>query len=212
MERITPLFPLHLVVFPNSFYPLHIFEERYKAMVENCQKNNISFVVVPVLSGTPASIGTTVSITQVTTRHQDGSFDIIVKGEERVRIFREWKNSTGYDEGLIESFPDQSDYAYSTILTELEWRFKDMLKKVRVNLEDNYWSNLSRAKDKTFKIAEKSGLSIDQQVELLALQNEEDRVRYLLAHFTKMGKYLNEREVLNSLILNDGYLNPLTED
>lgn len=64
------------------------------------------------------------------------------------------------------------------------------------------------SKTKAFKIAEKSGLSVEQQVELLALQDEEDRVKYLLAHLAALSKSLAEREVLLELLRNDGYLNP----
>ena len=43
-----PLFPLNVVLFPGMPLPLHIFEERYKAMVADCIRDNRPFGVVLV--------------------------------------------------------------------------------------------------------------------------------------------------------------------
>ena len=59
-----PLFPLNLVLFPGQTLPLHIFEERYKAMLLKCVKGQTPFGLVLVREnsrmgrGTPHSIGT----------------------------------------------------------------------------------------------------------------------------------------------------------
>jgi Lon protease-like protein len=44
--KTIPLFPLNLVVFPNSRYPLHIFEERYKKMINDCLTDETGFGIV----------------------------------------------------------------------------------------------------------------------------------------------------------------------
>ena len=38
---ILPLFPLNMVLFPDMPLPLHIFEERYKAMIGECLERNM---------------------------------------------------------------------------------------------------------------------------------------------------------------------------
>lgn len=210
MERIAPLFPLHLVVFPGSFYSLHIFEARYKKMVNHCRDNRLPFVIVPVFSKVQASIGTMVRISHISEHHPDGSFDITIKGEERVEIAREWKHSEGYDEGLIISYADINDTGSLEEEGELEREFKKILQKVKVTLEDSFWKNLSTARSKSFKVAEKSGLTLDQQIRLLAFREESDRIKFLLLHFIDMQKYLTNQDVLKAMILNDGYVNPET--
>ena len=40
--KLLPLFPLHVVVFPRTQLPLHIFEERYKEMVGEAIRDELS--------------------------------------------------------------------------------------------------------------------------------------------------------------------------
>ncbi|MFB3052831.1 MAG: LON peptidase substrate-binding domain-containing protein, partial [Dehalococcoidia bacterium] len=46
-----PLFPLNSVLFPGATLPLHIFEERYKKMVNLCLESNSPFGVLLIRSG-----------------------------------------------------------------------------------------------------------------------------------------------------------------
>ncbi len=46
MKNTIPIFPLNLVVFPDSKYPLHIFEERYKILLQKCLTDNSGFGIV----------------------------------------------------------------------------------------------------------------------------------------------------------------------
>ena len=64
-----PLFPLGTVLFPGQALPLHVFEERYKLMIGDCLKTDMTFGVVLIKQGTevgspaiPFDIGTTARI------------------------------------------------------------------------------------------------------------------------------------------------------
>ena len=46
-----PLFPLNLVLFPGMELPLHIFEERYKAMIGDCIQREALFGIVLIKEG-----------------------------------------------------------------------------------------------------------------------------------------------------------------
>ena len=43
MSSILPLFPLNLVVFPEEELNLHIFEPRYKELVNDCMSKEVNF-------------------------------------------------------------------------------------------------------------------------------------------------------------------------
>lgn len=68
-----PLFPLNSVLFPTMPLKLHIFEERYKLMINHCVDNQEPFGVVLIASGdealgplaTPYMVGTTAHIQHV---------------------------------------------------------------------------------------------------------------------------------------------------
>lgn len=84
-----PLFPLNVVLFPGMALPLHIFEERYKAMIGDCIDQEQPFGVVLVKSGKeaggpaePFTIGTTARVVQVE-RLPEGRMNILTAGERR---------------------------------------------------------------------------------------------------------------------------------
>jgi Lon protease-like protein len=94
MSRIRqiPLFPLNTVLFPGQIIPLHIFEPRYHAMIQECLVHDGVFGVVLIRQGlevggnaNPFEIGTTARIKQVS-KLEDGSLDIISVGEQRFKI------------------------------------------------------------------------------------------------------------------------------
>ena len=106
MERI-PLFPLNTVLFPKQGFPLHIFEERYKQMIQRCVDDSLPFGVVLIESGEevggeaiPHKVGTTAEITAME-RLQDGRMNLIAMGRSRFRIFALDRNEA-YLQGDIE--------------------------------------------------------------------------------------------------------------
>ena len=42
-QELLPLFPLQVVLFPRTALPLHIFEERYKQMIEDVLRGKSEF-------------------------------------------------------------------------------------------------------------------------------------------------------------------------
>ena len=106
-----PLFPLNTVLFPNMPISLHIFEPRYKLMIEQCIQTNQPFGVVLIRQGTealgpladPYPIGCTAQITQVE-RLEDGRMDIVAVGIERFQI-QTLRHDKSYLVGAVESFP-----------------------------------------------------------------------------------------------------------
>jgi len=105
-----PLFPLNTVLFPGMPLPLHIFEERYKRLVNDCTRDHKPFGVVLIKTGVevgmpaePYPIGTTTLITGVE-RLPEGRFNIETVGQDRFRIL-ELRDHTPYLSALVEDFP-----------------------------------------------------------------------------------------------------------
>ena len=85
-EPIIPLFPLGVVLLPQMKMPLHIFEERYKAMINECIDQSKPFGIVYFDGKQIQKIGCTASITKVLKRYGDGRMDILTTGEKRFHI------------------------------------------------------------------------------------------------------------------------------
>ncbi|MEX1336477.1 MAG: LON peptidase substrate-binding domain-containing protein [Candidatus Limnocylindrales bacterium] len=88
-----PLFPLRSVLCPGVALPLHIFEERYRLMVNRCIERGEPFGVVLLrdgrevgpLRGQVAGVGTTAAIRRAGA-YPDGRLDIITVGQQRFRL------------------------------------------------------------------------------------------------------------------------------
>src|SRR5262250_1139336 len=90
-----PLFPLpNLVLFPHIVVPLHIFEERYKLMINGCIERSDVFGLVLLRKDaeeesedTIHRVGVTARIVDVE-RLDEGRMNILCEGEDRFRVYR----------------------------------------------------------------------------------------------------------------------------
>lgn len=115
MPDLLPLFPLpNLVLFPNVFQPLHIFEERYRAMVADALDADRLIGMVLLRPGWEASyqgcppvypIGCSGVITHVE-RLDDGRYNIALRGVERFRIIEEDRGRK-YRRALVEPLAER---------------------------------------------------------------------------------------------------------
>ena len=89
-----PLFPLHTVLCPGIVLPLHVFEERYRAMTRRCLDSGEPFGVVLIRDGrevgtrgiaTLAGVGAFVEIREAG-RYPDGRYDLLGAATGRFAI------------------------------------------------------------------------------------------------------------------------------
>ncbi len=98
MSELLPLFPLpNVVLFPNVFLPLHIFEPRYRAMVADALATDRMIGMVLLRPGWERDyegrppiypVGCSGVITHAE-RLADGRYNIVLRGVERFRIVEE---------------------------------------------------------------------------------------------------------------------------
>lgn len=105
-----PLFPLHTVLFPGMPLTLHIFEERYKQMIQLCLRQQSPFGVVLIRRGQevgggaePHAVGCTARVTHLQPL-EDGRLNLLAVGQERMRIV-ELKHDRAYLVGVAELWP-----------------------------------------------------------------------------------------------------------
>jgi len=204
---MLPIFPLSLVVYPGSKYPLHIFEERYKNMVKYAIKLGEPFGIIVYENKTLGRIGTKVKVESITKNYPDGSFDIVIRGEERFILKTMRENIIGYFEAEVDKYEDMITGTYSELEEEMIAAFNIVLEKAKYDPGDNFFLNLNECKFKSFKIAEKAGLTLEQQQSLITLQNEGERIYFLIEHLKKLAIEMDEKESMRQIMQNDGYLN-----
>jgi Lon protease-like protein len=111
-----PIFPLpNVLLFPNMVLPLHIFEERYKRMVNDCLQGDRLlglFLLQPGweeegVAPTPYDVGGMGRITRAA-RYPNGSMDILLSGLARVHVLR-YVQEKPYLIAEVEMWPDEPD-------------------------------------------------------------------------------------------------------
>jgi Lon protease-like protein len=133
MSELLPLFPLpNVVLFPNVFLPLHIFEPRYRDMVSDALAGDrlIGMVLLrpgweQEYDGQPAvyPIGCSGLITHVE-RLADGRFNLVLRGVERFKILSENRDRR-YRRAIVEPLIER----------DLTREDRDSLRNQRAKLE-----------------------------------------------------------------------------
>lgn len=92
MSFELPIFPLDVVLFPGMPLPLHIFEPRYRLMIQRCLDSDRTFGVAHIVEGQegapntfPAHVGTTAEIIEVAP-FADGRMNLQTLGQRRFEI------------------------------------------------------------------------------------------------------------------------------
>lgn len=92
MSRVLPMFPLHVVLFPGRPLPLHVFEPRYRQLLDDCLASDRRFGVIAIRYGRAEDgradvydVGTVAEIVRVE-RLDDGRSNIVTRGAERFRL------------------------------------------------------------------------------------------------------------------------------
>ena len=75
-----PMFPLNIVLFPGETTKLHIFEERYKQLINECLESDASFGIPYSEKGQLKKFGCEVKIKRVLKTYNNGDLDVLVEG------------------------------------------------------------------------------------------------------------------------------------
>ncbi|MCJ7672094.1 MAG: LON peptidase substrate-binding domain-containing protein [Acidimicrobiia bacterium] len=120
----TPMFPLGSVLFPNALLPLHVFEDRYQALVDRCLTDDVPFGVVLIERGSEVGggdvrfpVGTLARIVQAG-RFDDGRYAVVSAGVQRCRV-REWLPDDPYPQARVEVLEEHADADAAVLIPEV---------------------------------------------------------------------------------------------
>ncbi len=108
IERDFPLFPLALVALPSEYVPLHIFEARYRTMVEECLERERELGIVWLADDELKPVGCAVAIERVLERLDDGRINILTRGTRPFRLI-ERQDDLAYPAGTVEFLTDRDE-------------------------------------------------------------------------------------------------------
>ena len=177
MTATLPMFPLPNVIFPGERLAIHIYEERYKELIQDCETNHITFGS-PVYIDHLQEYGTEMELTRIVRTYPSGAKDVICKGLRVFQIQRFYQ--TDYDRvyanGDVE-FLDNVDDGEDTQREQLI----AMIAELYLHL-DVPPPKISAVTINSYSLAHKMGLSVEQEYTLLKLSSEKERLAFLLNH------------------------------
>jgi uncharacterized protein len=206
MTNFIPIFPLGIVVFPGEQLNLHIFEPRYKQLIAECFAEKKPFGIPAVIDNRMAETGTLVEITEISNTYDDGKMDIKTNG---LRVFHVLEVIKDIPEklysGAIVTYRENISKSSPVLLQKVLSGIRELHKILEVS------KDFKKPDDElcSYDVAHHAGLSLQEEVELLGLQQELQRLEYLKRHLTKVLPVMAEMETLKERVKLNGHFKNL---
>ena len=205
MEEMIPLFPLPVVLFPGSALPLHIFERKYKLLINRSLRKGLEFGVNFTEENRMADVGCTATVDRVLRRYDDGRLDIVVRGGRRYRLRDVDMKREAYFVGSIEFIEPEREPLDSALAQETVDLHNALIHLVYKSQEHQV-SPGEAIEGLSFLLAQKAGMSLLKRQQLLELKTENERLKALRDHLVEVLPKLKEVEEIQRVVQGDGYV------
>jgi len=207
MTNFIPIFPLGIVVYPGENLNLHIFEPRYKQLINECHSQNKQFGIPTMIENRLQDYGSLVTILEISKVHDDGEMDIKTMGSRVFRILEVIKDVPDkLYSGAIVNYPETNEEGNIELMKKVMNSIRELHRLLRVDKD-------FKKKDeevKAFDVAHHVGLSLEEEYEILNLLEERQRQEYLKRHLTKVIPLVAEMEQLKEKVKLNGHFRNLT--
>lgn len=206
MTNFISIFPLSIVVYPGEELNLHIFEPRYKQLMNDCREAKKTFGIPSVIGEKITELGTLMELVEITEVYDNGEMDIKTRGVEVFRILELVKEVPGkLYSGAIVNYPENSDKNKPVLMQKVIEIIGQLHTILKVK------KTFSKPEDQllSFDVAHHAGLSLEEEYELLGLFNELQRQEYLKQHLLKVLPIVAEMETLKKRIQLNGHFKNL---
>jgi Lon protease-like protein len=181
-ERVSrgfPLFPLGIVALPSEHVPLHIFEDRYRRMIERCLSAEPGspqreFGIIWLSDEELKEVGCACEIERVLERMDDGRLNILALGTRPFRLL-ERQDELPYPAGVVEFLDDDNGDADADAAEPARELYRELVEQAT----DRQLSAEELAAMDAYEMAATVEFSIEAKQELLELRSESARLRLL---------------------------------
>ncbi len=206
VEKI-PIFPLGVVLLPGLNMPLHIFEERYKSMINKCLEEEKEFGIVHYDGSRLQSTGCLARIKRVTKCYPDGRMDIATIGTRRFQI-REILEEKVYMEARVRFFDDHdlNSTSFDTVLHNkavgLLFRIAELTGSEPVNLSVTGIT----PQQLSFIIAGSSGFTVNEKQRFQEMTSTSERLEKGIAALEKIVERIQINLDIRKIVGGNGHL------
>lgn len=202
------MFPLNLVAYPGQPLNLHIFEPRYKQLINECLSSGTTFGI-PAYINQQMEFGTEMRLVELTKRYPDGRMDIKTEGVDIFKVidFHPVWSGKLYAGGEVEILQN-----YMEGEPDLRIKLIDLAKELFSWLGTEGMIKIDRWTT-SYHLVSKLGLTPVQEYEFLQLLHEKERQYFLINHLEMMIPELQKAELARERIKQNGHfkhLDPLT--
>lgn len=207
MTNFIPIFPLGIVVYPGENLNLHIFEPRYKQLINECFAEKKPFGIPTVLNNHIQDYGSLVEITEITAVDEKGEMDIKTRGNMVFRILEVIKEIPGkLYSGAIVNYPGNFEEGNPEVMRKVMSSIRELHRLLNVSKE----FKKTDEEMKTYDVAHHIGMSLEEEYELLGLMKERQRQEYLKRHLAKVIPMVAQMEQLKEKIKLNGHFKNLS--
>lgn len=206
MTNFIPLFPLAIVVFPGEEVNLHIFEPRYKQLVNDCFSAKKPFGIPPVINNTVSEMGTITEITEISKAYDTGEMDIKIKGTAVFKILEKIQELPDkLYHGAIVTYPRTSYTGSGSLMKKLLTGIKELHRFLNVS------KDFKKADEEllSFDIAHHAGMAIEDEYQLLGFEQELHRQEFIKRHLVKVLAVTAQMDLLKNKIKLNGHFKNL---
>lgn len=186
LVRDFPLFPLGLVALPTETVPLHIFEERYRTMIDECLERDSEFGIVWMADDGLRPVGCACEIAEVLERMDDGRVNLVSRGTRPFRIV-ERQEHLPYPAGVVEFLEDREEELDPAALDEAQRVYGALVEQVT----DEEPDPTQLAAMGAYDMAATVEFGLDAKQGLLDLRSENARLRLVTRLFRAAVKRLD---------------------
>ena len=202
MINFIPLFPLSIVVYPEETLNMHIFEPKYKQLIKETIEHKKSFGVLPVINSKKQEKGISMEILEVTKLYSSGEMDIKTRGKKIFKILEHIEQVPDkLYSGAIVTYPENKLQGRKLLMNNIISLLKVLHDLLKV---ENPISPIEKEL-RSYDIAHKIGLTLEQEYELLTFMEELHRQEYLKQHLTRVIPIVAEMEALKAKIKLNGH-------
>jgi Lon protease-like protein len=178
-NRGFPLFPLGIVALPSEGVPLHVFEERYKRMIEHCLRSEPgapgrSFGILWLSSEELKEIGCACEVEQVLERTEDGRMNILARGTQPFRLL-ERQDDLPYPAGVVEFLTDDEQEGDAEAARSARELYGELVRQAT----DREIEPAELEEMSAYRMAATVEFDTQAKQELLELRSEDARMRHL---------------------------------
>jgi Lon protease-like protein len=173
-----PLFPLGIVALPSESVPLHIFEDRYRTMIERCLREEREFGIVWLSDEELKPVGCACAIDEVLERTEDGRMNILARGTRPFRLI-ERQDDLPYPAGVVEFLDEHDDEADADAARGARELYAELVEQAT----DRTLSPEELDTLDAYTMAATVEFGTDAKQELLELRSETARMRLLAMLF-----------------------------